>query len=375
LGRGECFSAIGTYLPFNNENDCLVGKGEWKVSKPWGIPSPECLQTEWSRDNHLGNGVNGEMNSYWWTIPDQVDDSCVLRIRYNISTGDYPWETDFTKNGVVKSPVLQDPIKNIGYSHPLEFRINTNQYGRTFQDRSYVFSIKKRPEGVAANANIWNLNIRGKRGNIVQTYPAVEYDYVPQILNVNGGDYVHFQWIGSDYNPNRNPNDAEGGPPDKANANEYRADRSNIVQASTSGMNLPRTAAQVSMFVKENGQPDTDLINALALLNQPGLTSTDEGARCLNLTELLAKRGNRDDAKRDIQNCMKLNNAPTPYFDAGLVKMRASGRFAYFSSRNNNFSNRSQKGLLIVNGGDFSSATSLVVNFGVLLVVAFIAML
>jgi len=198
----------------------------------------------------------------------------------------------------------------------------------------------------------------------------VEYDYVPQVLNVAGGDLVHFQWIGSDYNPNRNPNDAEGGPADKANENAYRADRSNIVQASTSDMNLPRTAAQVSMFVKENGQPDTDLINALALLNQPGLTSADEGTRCLNLTELLSKnQNNRDKAKKDIQNCMKLNNAPTPYFDAGLVKMRASGRFAYFSSRNNNFSNRSQKGLLIVNGGDFSSAMTITINF-VLVIVA-----
>jgi hypothetical protein len=78
----------------------------------------------------------------------------------------------------------------------------------------------------------------------------------------------------------------------------------------------------------------------MALLDQTG---------CLTYQQLLARNNNdANAAKQDKLNCMKLNAAPTGYFNGGLIKMNLTGTFYYMSSRNNNFSNRGQKATLIV---------------------------
>merc|ERR1711868_111114 len=57
-------------------------------------PAVDCATAPWSRANHLGNSQSGNMARYKWTLPhfhfDKSDQECILRVRYNISSDDYP---------------------------------------------------------------------------------------------------------------------------------------------------------------------------------------------------------------------------------------------------------------------------------------------
>lgn len=55
--------------------------GVWKEYASYNMSAPACRENHWSRDNHLGNGVNGQPNTYNWTIPETLSESCVLRVR------------------------------------------------------------------------------------------------------------------------------------------------------------------------------------------------------------------------------------------------------------------------------------------------------
>jgi len=345
-GKGHCVDPTDTTgltdLQYNNPAECGINKGKWTVDPAWKIPAPDCVQAPWSRDNHLGNGRTGYTNHYNWTLPVQKNEpcikgnncNCVLRIRYNISTSDVNYDgkdrnqpgsgfIDWTKNGDAS------PVKNDEYKYqdnlPHWLAMDTTQFGRTFQDRSFVFHIKPRPSSVPDQARIFNLNVRGKRGNIVQTYPATEYDFVPQVLYAHVGDYIHFQWTGCDTNPTN-----------QAGEGTDQTDRSNIVQLSSLGANVPATDKWMSK--------NTPLFESKALRQRMAMLGQ---TNCLNYTQLMNKTGgNKNNAETDLQDCMKLNAAPTPYFDGGLIRMNKTGDFYYMSSRNNNFSNRSHKGII-----------------------------
>lgn len=387
--KGECveyYPALNDtvrkhWSRYNNEKDCTENRGKWMMftnylektkdsalqyNNPdecknagfvWGIPhgfeKPECLvkldppycgQAPWTRDNHLGNTPDGVAPNFTWTIPHFRSGHaqlCVFRIRYNISTSDYDgWNTNATYNNKL---IQQNPAVDIGATSPLKLALNTAQYGRTFQDRSHIIQLSSRiTEGVPLDKNIYNLNIRGKRGNIVQVYPAVEYDFVPSKLNIRKEtDVVHIQWTGSNSHNNNSP--AGDGQAGDAGEGKSGSDRNNIVEISNSLDNYPLPFEKSKMF-----QGATAVWSSLKLKDPKpediAVSLASAGYyTCLRSKTCPAESVETKKAKMDSL----LNNAPAS-FGGIMLKFSNKGCFFYMCSRNNNFSNRSQKGVLCI---------------------------
>jgi hypothetical protein len=373
------------------EAACTARGGTWTMVPPLGGDKPACVLHQFSRDNHLGNSmmvdedgnpltsdVNPETAHYIWEIPDRPNRLCVVRMRYNISTYDYaafnfqagmlnsafncpttlpnsilagePTAADIQAANVQNRPhcqgILADgllplferPYIKLFPDRPaISIAINTDQSGRTFQDRSYVFRVANRPNVVPGSATIWNLNVRGRRGNIVQAYPAVEYDWVPTRLTIDDGDFIHIQIHGSDFNEAKNANNGEGW---------QFSDRHNIVQMDGPGMNFPTRS--FSLF-----NNNAAVAARWALLDQ---------TNCGTYTR------NTNNEQNAIDNCGKLNRAPArfpPLPQDGLIAPDA-GTYHYVTTRNNNFSNRSHKAVISVNGGGLSAAEIAAIVVGTL---------
>jgi len=90
---------------------------------------------------------------------------------------------------------------------------------------------------------------------------------------------------------------------------------------------------------------------------------------CLTQSELEAEGQNDGQAQADPRNCGKLNNG-SRYFDGGIYKMNLTGTFNYMSTRNHNFSNRDQKGVIVIQSLLPSWAVGVVIAGAVLFVAA-----
>lgn len=325
-------------------------------------PAPACLPAGWSRDNHLGNGAYDALPlNYTWTVPAfdtmkknkltysspfETNDllKCQLRLRYNITTDDYdPWNTDASVNQnkaqKIVSPVTQNPTVDIEADlQGLKLAINTAQFGRTFQDRSHVFYVRKRPTGkdLTQSSTIHNLNVRGKRGNIVQVYPAVEYDFVPSRLLAKVGDFVHIQWTGS----NTHINGPNGGDGQTGNDGQGTAgtDRSNFVLTTEEGMNFPMPLDKY---------PD-NMFSAVTCYDTEQYAQIDSTSCAV----ILATSGHFTSKAAAEASATAfdplLNTSPASLIGGILLKFNKKGTYYYISTRNNNFSNRSQKGVITV---------------------------
>merc|ERR1712117_845934 len=269
-------------------------------------------------------------------------------------------ECNNNKNNRVQSPVTQNPTVDVGVEmQGLRLALNTAQTGRTFQDRTHVMRLLSRPTqgtpsttanaavntGFQANAlgqnvgnaqaqagttpltpKIWNLNVQGKRGNIVQTFPAVEYDFWPKRLTVPVGDCIAFQWTGSNTHNNGNP--AGDGQAGDAGEGRGGSDRSNIIQlmSKDSTFPVPLDKNVIPDFFQKSDCYQTYTGNAISSGATAGATAAQ------NL------------AAKDCQVYLMSAGFYNSYADVGNV----AGEYIFTCTRNNNFSNRDQKLVITV---------------------------
>jgi hypothetical protein len=344
----------------NNRISCESGNGVWQGGQGgFGIAAPDCVENKPMRANHLGSGPDGFEHQYMWTVPNvgalpselasaggivdmdvaEIYKHCAMRIRLNITSDDYPrWTTFADKNSEPNQPRFITSEENVAMPCPtsypyagnntgtcfrnLSVAAATPMLGMVFQDRTWEFEIRRRPTTV--QNRIHNLNVIGRRGNIVQTYPSVEYDFRPNELEMIEGEWLHPQWTGSDNNP-----------ANQAGEGRDETDRSNIVQIAALTDNHPVRFQDQTLF-------------ATTFQAQRHAFADSLDRSCRTLGELLTNNENDDEIDEDVQNCGKLNADYVGYFDGDLQKMSTPGTYYYMSSRNNNYTNRSQKGVITV---------------------------
>jgi len=380
INQNECEALKSRILRDPITNLTLTGK--WVEQPAWDIEAPECLNNFQSRPNSLSNVEGGFPYNYNWTIPaSAVGERCSIRIRYNITTSDYvAWDGDtvqssyvnanlsintnnnripakldvWTKYGMTRAEqdgtfTTNNPDgNNLGNSRDYTFRnnpqpdifgslvgtntnnnarkvrlqlaIDTDQFGRTFEDRSHRIAIRQRT-GELVGKRIHNISVKGRRGNIVQTFPATEYDFHPTYAFVKNGEYVHFQWTGSNNTP--------------AGAGQGResTDRSNIVLLRPPVYDEGQVVTNPVTFGASGRSYPARVDNAsFAFLGFDRATQIQ-----LALANLPQMGGDMDE----------LDDAGT-YFDLGPKQVNQNGIYNYLCTRNNNFSNRDQKGRIVV---------------------------
>lgn len=362
--QAECVTNGGQWLEFtqnlevmpniNNEAQCNALKADFPKSNfKWARPinldgdisekclvtlaAPGCKEMPFGRDNHLGNGADMEEIGYDMPLPyfpSGRDHQCVLRTRYNITTDDYDGWNTFADQNKDNSPVVQNPEAYIGATTQMQLAINTAQFGRTFQDRSHIWEVLSRPPTIPTQTVVKILSVQGKRCNIVQCYPAVEYDFVPRELKVSRNDMIQATWTGSNTHKN-GPNGGDGQTGDDGQG-KTGSDRSNIVGLMNRLDNYPLTSTHPANLFNNMKV----IWSAYNPLNAPPTPK--------DLAIQMASSGYYKSAAAVDGSMNKLLDNTSASFRGSIFQMTNRGAFNYTCTRNNNFSNRSQKGTITV---------------------------
>lgn len=339
----------------------------------WNIPKPICKQAEWSQVNNLGNVDNTEQGGlprhHDWVLPtiDELEAAgChvydvannvglgtgvkkvrfVVRTRYNMSTTDYdPYNTDSNcnqnNNERIQSPVQQNPTVDVGFKmQGLRLALNTAQTGRVFQDRSHVMAIFSKPAN-QQNKKTLNVNVQGKRGNIVQTFPAVEYDFWPKIARIQKDECIAFGWTGSNTHNNGNP--AGDGQAGDAGEGRGGSDRSNLIQLINKMESYPNPLDKTTNDIFEKANCHWTLSGEA--VSSSGNDVEDKEAQLYLLSggyyNSFANVEDKEQLDVLLDNVSASMRPITCCFEE-------RGDFVLVSTRNNNFSNRDQKLEIIV---------------------------
>lgn len=304
-------------------------------------PKAECLPNFDTRHNYLGMADNGnnEVPRYQWALPKyQNNQRCVMRIRQFIYNKDEPQITESNKD-------LKDQYHQPLYLALAQKFAHNNMV--VYEDRSHIFKLLQRPATIDDDQTLHNIVVRGKRGNIVQTYPAVEYDFVPNKLHIKNGDAVQFQWTGSNTHNNGGHSKGQTGDAGEGNGG---TDRNNMIQNFYKKTNFPLPYEKQSLFQnatflwsEKYGEHDanvdlTDDTNANALTSYNAALAHATSGYYWSSQDF-------EDNKTKLDG--RLNRA-SPSFQGVVFVPGSDAKYYYVGMRNNNFSNRSQKGELIV---------------------------
>jgi len=299
-------------------------------------------------------------------------------MRYNVSSDEFdPFTVDSGSNGqLIPSPesatiaTTKGGVQNIAApgQSPVYVKSNVNAQtlSATYEDRSHTFVISSRPAAFQGK-NIVNLVSRGKRCNIVQCYPDVEYDFAPHDLTVQPDTMVALQWTGSNTNNNAagQNDDGQDGSAGEGAAN---TDRINVAQVQDLAANypLPLDKVQDNMWSRSTcynakgnylstGAADggkSQATGAMANGGQPNIAAT-ECALWLLTSGQFQSAAQANAAAANAFN-PTLDTAP-PSLIGGVV-MQFNGitttvgpqTYYYIGTRNNNFTNRGEKATITV---------------------------